>query len=116
MACAGSGGNSMNKARGYLGVTVPAVLLGGSAIPVEADPAFDSWMKTFEAAKQKQDYPACESALTEALKHGSSEYAVGSLVWAQMNELKTEQALDNAHRMIREYGSTPYAVGSLMDA
>lgn len=77
---------------------------------------FATNMALFEQAKAKGDFATCERALTEALRFSSDEYAVGSLVWSQMNQNKTEAALANARKMVDRFGNTPYAIGSLIDA
>ncbi len=76
---------------------------------------FTWWMKDFESAKKNGDYAAGEKSLREALKHGRSEYAVGSLAWTQMHQGKTEEAVKTAQAMVAEFGPTTYAIGSLLE-
>lgn len=77
---------------------------------------FDEWMNRFEAAKRDHNFPACEAALKQALSIRVTDYAAGSLVWAQFNQNKTEEALSSAKWMLDAVGRTPYALASYLDA
>lgn len=87
-----------------------------AACPNSPRDAFEQYMSRFEAAKRVSDYSACEACLKQALAVRVTDYAAGSLVWAQMNQNKTEEALKSANMMLNAVGRTPYAVASFLDA
>lgn len=78
--------------------------------------SFGAEMQLFEAAKQKQDWAAAETHITNALRQKRDEYAYGSLVWTLLKTDKSDIALKAAVEMRAVYGDTAYTLATLIDA
>jgi tetratricopeptide (TPR) repeat protein len=93
------------------------VLLASWSQPIAAQESYNSCLQAAERAKAQGDFSAMEAALKNALRFGpSDEYAWRSLAWAQAQQGRWRESLDNARENVRRNGECGWSLHQLTES